>query len=242
MVPPGFQDPIDLKRTEYWKGSEMFQFSRRKIQDCQCTLPLSGLIQRTRIVVIDDKSDEFPFEILRNQGYSIDYWEDVQDLPKLETGFYDIIILDIGGVGQALDKDNEGVAVLKHLKRINPAQIVIAYSGQSYEPAQIPFFKLADQFVPKPTSAITWKEILDELMTSKLTVDYLWDGIERLLGQAGVSQERQRKVERELVKAIETNDSTWHKKISKRLGTFEGIATLLTLAGKIISLCNGGPT
>jgi len=217
----------------------MFAFRRKKILDCQCKLSLTELIQRTRIVVIDDNIAEFPIEVLKKQGYSIDHWEDVEDLPKLEKGFYDIIVLDIGGIGQVLDSENEGVAVLKHLKNHNPAQIVVAYSGQSHEPARIPFFKLADQFVPKPASAITWKETLDDLMMSKLTVDYLWHGIERLLDHARVSERRRRKIETELVKAIETGDSAWSEKVRATLGSFEGIVTLLTLAGKIVSLCSG---
>jgi DNA-binding response OmpR family regulator len=217
----------------------MFRFRRRRIQDCQATLPPSELIQRTRIVVIDDNSEEFPFEVLKKQGYSIDHWEHVHDLAKLESGFYDIIVLDIGGVGQFLDKDNEGVGVLKHLKKTNPAQIVIAYSGQSHEPARIPFFKLADQFVPKPTSAITWKEILDDVMTNRLTVAYLWEGIERMLEQAHVSRRQKQRIEAELIKAVETGNSAWQGNISRLVGTFDRLATLLTAAGKIVLLCTG---
>ncbi|MGB3087490.1 MAG: hypothetical protein WBC53_07175, partial [Phycisphaerae bacterium] len=78
----------------------------------------------TRIVVIDDEKEAFPLDVLASQGYAIDHWGDVKDLQKLETGFYDIIILDIGGVGQELDADNEGLGVLRHIKKVNPSQIV----------------------------------------------------------------------------------------------------------------------
>src|SRR4051812_24673282 len=95
--------------------SGMLGFGKKKqIMDVAQRLPLSDLIRRTRILVIDDVETEFPFKILRDQGYAIDYWSDVRDLAALERGDYDIIVLDIGGIGKELDSVNEGAGVLKH--------------------------------------------------------------------------------------------------------------------------------
>jgi hypothetical protein len=60
------------------------------------------LKKRTKILVIDDDENSFPFELLRREGYSIEHWPRVESLSPLEDGHYDIIILDIQGVAKHL--------------------------------------------------------------------------------------------------------------------------------------------
>jgi DNA-binding NtrC family response regulator len=192
-------------------------FGKKPIKEVARPVPFDELQKRTRIVVIDDKEDEFPFHVLKKQGYAIDYWPDVTDVEKLERGFYDIIILDIGGVGAELDSDNEGVGILRHIKTVNPAQIVVAYSGQSHESRRIPFFKLADQYVPKPTNAITWKETLDDLIRTKVTVDYYWDSLRALLQAQGVDQKRLDRLEKGLIAASKSGTTNAGELVSKTL-------------------------
>ena len=179
----------------------------------------------------------FPFVVLRQQGYSIDYWPDVQDIGKLEEGLYDIIILDIGGIGRELDEDDEGIAVLRHLKNRNPAQVVVAYSGQSYESAKIPFFQLADQYVPKPTSAIVWKEIIDDLIKTRMTVAYYWDTMKQLMRDAGVAPKAIKNVEMSLVKATKGDRVDLGRAVQKVAGPLENAAAIVTIGAKILSLC-----
>lgn len=212
-------------------------FWRKSIENYARKLPAEELVQRTRIVVIDDDISGFPLEVLQRQGYSIDHWPDVEDLQKLESGFYDIIILDIVGVGQELDEEMEGAAVLKHLKEINPFQVVVAYSAQSHEPERISFFQLSDQFVPKTTSAINWKEIIDDLMTSKLTVGHFWSALESLLKTKGVSSKQIKKVEKKLISASKNKTIDLSQALPKILGPLDNIGTIIVIAAKIISLC-----
>ena len=212
-------------------------FWQKSIENYARKLPAKELVQRTRIVVIDDDISGFPLEVLQKQGYSIDHWPDVKDLQKLESGFYDIIILDIVGVGQELDEEMEGAAVLKHLKEINPFQVVVAYSAQSHEPERISFFQLSDQFVPKTTSAINWKEIIDDLMTSKLTVGHFWSALESLLKTKGVSSKQIEKVEKKLISASKSKTIDLSQALPKILGPLDNIGTIIVIAAKIISLC-----
>jgi DNA-binding NtrC family response regulator len=212
-------------------------FWKRHIINYENTLPTTELVKRTRIVVIDDERTTFPFDVLQEQGYSIDHWPDVKDLAKLERGFYDIIILDIGGIGRELDEINEGISILKHLKKINPAQVVVAFSGQSYESAKIPFFQIADQYVPKPTPAITWKEIIDDLIKTKITVGHYWDTMRQTLRDAGVSEKAIKNVEASLVKAAKGRQVDLCGIIQKVAGPIENITTIASIGTKIVALC-----
>lgn len=199
-------------------------------------IPIVEQLKRTRIVVIDDVASEFPFDILRGFGYSIDHWKDVEDLQKLETGFYDIIILDIGGIGQYLDPQKEGLAVLERIKKVNPAQVVVANSGQSYDPDKIPFFRLADQFVPKPATAMLWKDTLDDLLRNKLTPDYYWNSIRTMLHDQGVSERAILKLESKLLKG-QVKPTDYPTFIRNTLGHIDNIATVSTTIGKVLTLC-----
>lgn len=210
--------------------------SNNTISNVAPSLSLESLVQRTRVLVIDDVESEFPFAILRKFGYSIDHWQDVVDLRKLETGFYDIIILDIGGVGSELDAEQEGIGVLRHIKQVNPSQIVIAHSGQSYDTEKIPFFRLADDYVPKPTNAMAWKEILDETVRSSLNAVRYWNSLRDMLISKGISDRKIRKLEKRIISASSSDDEMSSKIVNTTLGTIDNVATVASVTGKIISL------
>lgn len=204
------------------------------------TLTLPELIRRTRILVIDDRKTEFPFSFFEKEGYSISYWKDIEDLSKLESGYFDIIVLDINGVGRKLDADAEGAGVLRHLKERNPSQIIVAYSGQAHDPTRIQFFTLADQFVPKPTSALTWKEILDNLIRDKVSVEHYWASAREMLITQGKTESEIRELEQAILSAKgtgEMDEATAKDLVLGTLGTANHVATLATVIGKIILLC-----
>src|SRR4051794_8873496 len=80
------------------------------------------IVRRARILVIDD--GPFPYMALfERDGYTIQQWPDVSDLHALETGEFDLILLDLLGVGSAESSD-EGFGLLKHIRQVSPAQIV----------------------------------------------------------------------------------------------------------------------
>ena len=131
-------------------------------------IPVSNLDEmkrRTRIVVIDDE-DGFPLSIFQSEGYAIERWESVLDYGKLESGFFDIIILDIKGVASNISED-DGLGVLESLKKKNPAQIIIAYSQHSYDLNKTKFWELADETIAKPSDFLKMKSIIDSLINEQ---------------------------------------------------------------------------
>jgi len=130
------------------------------------------LRKRTRILVIDDDENSFPFEIMRKEGYAIDHWLKVENLSTLEKGEYDIMVLDIGGVAKEYT-DEDGLGILEHLKSTNPAQIVVAFSGQAFDLSKNRFWRLADDALSKPVDAAKCKRMLDNLIENKMTLSTL---------------------------------------------------------------------
>jgi len=90
-------------------------------------LSFEEIKKRARLLVVDD--NEFPYkELFERDEYQIDKWDDIEKLSKLESGYYDIILLDIQGVGES-QSEEQGFGILKHLRTTTPAQMVIAYSN-----------------------------------------------------------------------------------------------------------------
>jgi hypothetical protein len=85
------------------------------------------IVRRTRILVIDD--GEFPYgRLFKRDGYNLEKWSTLKDMGALERGDYDVVLLDLHGVGKAESSD-QGLGVLRHIRETNPAQIVVAYSN-----------------------------------------------------------------------------------------------------------------
>jgi CheY-like chemotaxis protein len=163
-------------------------------------LEFDELKKRTRILVIDDN----PFEyegLFKDAHYSLDKWDDVKDVTALEKGAFDIILLDIQGVGKGFSKD-QGFGILKHLKNVNPSQIIIAYSNSDYKLAYQDFFKLANDTLDKSQDFYNFKEAIDKHITLRFSYDYYFNIISTRLG----SNIDKTKLNKHFAKAIKKND------------------------------------
>ena len=138
-------------------------------------LSLEEIKKRARILVIDD--DEFAYVALfQKEHYSIDKWDDVQDLSKLEEGYYDLILLDIQGVGQTLSEE-QGFGVLKHLRAVSPSLIIIAYSNADYSLKYQEFFDLADSKLAKTADFVDFKRTVDDYLKKRFSFGFYFDRI-----------------------------------------------------------------
>ncbi len=96
----------------------MFSFFKSKtITEIAPALPLSELRKRARILVVDDDETAFPYKLLQKEGYNVTYWKRIENLRNLETGEYDIIVLDIQGIANPKISEDDGLGILVHVKR-----------------------------------------------------------------------------------------------------------------------------
>jgi DNA-binding NtrC family response regulator len=177
---------------------------KKKISSIQ--LPTVDILRkRTRILVIDDDENSFPFKVMRNEGYAIDYWSKVENLTKLERGEYDIIILDIGGVAKEYTPE-DGLGILEHLKNVNPAQIIVAFSGQTFDLSKNRFWRIADDSLSKPVDATKCKRMLDNLIENKMTLSHYWGVIAEILKREQVGDKNITQLEDKLTRALQNKD------------------------------------
>lgn len=144
------------------------------------SVPVDEIRKRTRILVVDD-SEFYYLPLFQNDGYTIEKWNDVVDLQKLEAGYYDLLLLDIQGVGSAQSQD-QGLGILRHLRKTAPAQIIVAYSNADWSLKYKPFFDLADAVLAKNSDYVDFKRTVDDLLKQKFSLGFYVDRIAKLGG------------------------------------------------------------
>lgn len=213
---------------------------RRRMADVVTHPPIGTLRKFTKVLVVDDEEDSFPTKALRDDGYTIEWWPQVdgRGLQRMENGEFDIVILDIQGVTPpALSDTGDALGVLRRIKDVNPAQVVVAFSSQSYDLGSVPFWKLADDAMRKPVSIVQCKEVLDRLIGEHITAAGYWNTTVRLLEARHVPEKRIRALEREVVKTIGRRGTISLEVFNNAVGTIDNVQTVFGWVLKIIALC-----
>lgn len=154
--------------------------------------------QRARILVVDDQ--EFPYQALfERDGYAITKWDDVPSMSDLESRNFDLILLDLQGVGRGQSVAGEGFGVLKHLRTTQPALIIIAYSNSNWSLTHQPFFELADATLAKTADYLDFKLAVDDLLAQKFSLGFYLSRIASEVGGSSVSMRRLQKVSRDAI-------------------------------------------
>jgi len=164
--------------------------------------PLDEIKKRARIVVIDD--NEFPYaKLFKSDGYNLDKWKDVDDLPKLESGYYDLILLDMHGVGLKQSAE-QGHGILKHLRKVCPAQIVIAYSNADWSLKFQEFFDLADNKLDKRQDYVDFKRAVDDQLKARFSMGFYVSRVGNILRASNIDEA---KLAKACEKSILSNDT-----------------------------------
>lgn len=196
-------------------------------------IPLKEIIGRVRILVIDDQ--EFPYvKLFKGDGYNVDKWKDVSKLAQIEQGDYDLILLDLQGVGAAISASDEGLGVLRHIKRVRPTQLVVAYSNAEFPLQYQPFFELADGVLQKSADYLDFKRTVDDLLQAHFSVGFQIRKIEREFSQAGLSPDKGARLAR---RALRTRDvEPLRSYLSKRVEDTITIDRVVAVAQLAISI------
>lgn len=211
-------------------------FKKEQLESIHIATDLNEIRKRARILFIDDE-DVPQVKILKAEGFSIEHWKDIKkNLNRIESGDYDIIFLDIAGVGERYSREG-AIGILKDIKKCNPAVIVIAFSGQKFDIEQTKFFKLADDVLKKDAGPVEIKTKIEEFLKEKFSVTFYWGKIRDILKEQGIGESKINKAEKVLFKSISKKDNKfftdWARKILKDEAS---IKTLTTLSAKLIEI------
>ena len=132
-------------------------------------LPRAEVLRRGRVLVLDDQEPEMLAD-LKRQGLAIDHWSSTagSNFHLLESGHYDVLLLDYGGIGKNFGPD-EGLDVLRHLKRVNPALKIVAFTARTFDASKADFFRLSDDVIRKDAGIRETLEQLESQLAQSLT-------------------------------------------------------------------------
>lgn len=239
-VGAGILNFITVKILNKLFGKNYNYIWRNKVQQIEITkaqVDIEELKKRLRIVVIDDE-DSFPVKLFQEAGYSIDKWDSVENYSKLESGFYDIIVLDITGIAKHIS-ENDGLGVLEDLKRYNPTQIIIAFSQHSFDLSKAKFWQMADDHIAKPSDFLKIKRVINNLIETKFTSHRYLNSIEELIEHSNLSLNEKNNTKKYLSNTFNSNKKIDKDKlieISKR--NMDLVSKILTLSNAVSKFFN----
>jgi hypothetical protein len=129
------------------------------------------------------------------------------------------------------------MGILRRIKSVNPKQVVVAFSGQSYDLAAVPFWKLADDALRKPVTIIQCKELLDRLIEQHVSVRGYWEKVTGLLEARQVSHRDMAKLEARVVMAAQRAAGITVEDIRDIVGTIDDLETVYVWIRRILTLC-----
>jgi len=184
----------------------MWKWKRAKvtISAMSESVPIELARKNSRLLLVDDDPEALPLSLLKDEGYNITQWEelDAGKIRRVEKGEFDVVILDIVGVVPKNVSATDGFGVLEHIKRVNPEQVVIAFSGETFDIKQAGFFEQADDRLLKPVDLVTVARMLDEILQRYYNLDHYWNAVCAILHDQGVPQSKIDKLERRLTKGL----------------------------------------
>lgn len=203
------------------------------------SVPIELARKHSRILLIDDDPEALPLSLLKDEGYNITQWEelDAGKIRRVEKGEFDVVILDIVGVAPKNVSATDGFGVLEHIKRVNPEQVIIAFSGETFDIKQAGFFEQADDRLLKPVDLVTVARMLDDVLQQYYNLDHYWKAIYAILHDQGVPQSKIEMLERRLTRALVSRQHPDPTTIlSSVLNNAETAARIALLIGRAVEI------
>lgn len=164
---------------------------------------LDDVRKRSQILIVDDQ--EWPLQRkLESDHFHVTRWFDVEDLRSLTDGSYALILLDINGVGLSQSPERQGIGILDHIKRTNPAQPVIVYSANPQAVKDTMTLASADEVMDKGRDYIAFREKIDALLLRRATPDHFIAAMNQSLGAEAAKAPKAVKL---ALKALRTGNS-----------------------------------
>ncbi len=197
-------------------------------------LSRSEIIRRGRIAILDDDIPEM-LKDLRSHGLSIDHLVSTDDpaFGRLSEAFYDLLLLDYGGIGSKFG-DDEGLDVLRFLRRVNPGLRTLAYTARTFDSSKGDFFRLCDGIVKKDSGIRETLEQIEFHLGQVLTPAYQFEALARTIG---LTRDQREQVERSLSKAIASpRRKEKALEVAKKFAKTGSEKLLETVVAKVIEL------
>jgi len=171
----------------------------------------------------------------RDHGLAVTHLKSVADIQfqALADGFYDLLLLDYGGIGARFGPD-QGLDVLRYLKPVNPSLYILAFTARTFDASKADFFRLCDGVVKKDTGIRETLEQIEIHLAEVLTPAFQMQALGKALGLTSDQQEKLEKVVSEAASRTESREEAISA--AKRLAKAGSEKVLERLVTKAIEL------
>jgi hypothetical protein len=130
---------------------------------------------KARIVVVDD--EEAPLiEKLQGDGYNITKSADIVEIDSFMRKKYDVLVLDIQGVGKNIAGKKEGWGILNYLKQEYPHLVIIVFTGADWSITKVKEqADMADFVIGKDLEYLDFKTKLDVAIKKAFSPKFHFD-------------------------------------------------------------------
>lgn len=147
------------------KKKSSYKSAMNLIYDTQ----IHTLRDRTKILIVDDEKFDV-VDMLKERKYDIYYKKDITYAIEAEP--FDIIIIDIIGIGCALGSNMGGFAVAMEIKKRYPVKQVFCYSGSTVKSEVTEKLCMIDGYILKDTDIDQWCDKLDAIIKKYCSKEY----------------------------------------------------------------------
>lgn len=115
--------------------------------------------KKLRILFVDDEDLEIT-NVLKREGYDVEHWRDVESLDQLCDGRYQVILLDVRGIGSK--NGGNGLDILKYVATHNPLIYACVFSAKPFTGEEADIIRqYAGRSITKDCTAYDLIEILE---------------------------------------------------------------------------------
>ena len=126
-------------------------------------LPIEEIKRRTQILFVDDESFENRLNEVRDAGWNVRQIQDVTNFDSEDIKAANIIFMDYKGVGLVMTASEEGIGLLKQLKKKYPDKKLVFYSGYSGTIPGHEVHNIADRWIQKHVDTVVYVDLIEEL-------------------------------------------------------------------------------
>jgi DNA-binding response OmpR family regulator len=210
---------------------------RPRLDSLAAPLSRDELLRRSRILVVDDERPDL-IDDLEHAHFAVQYVADItkDNIDLIERPLYDLVLLDFGNVGNAFGHDS-GLSLLRHMKRVNPALVVLAYTSKSLGTEHADFYRLADGVLAKDDGIGESTQKIEEALRKAHSIDNLWKGV---LAVAGIAPNSKQDLEWQALVVKGSKDrrklAILKDKVRDAIGSEAAEKVITGLVGKILEV------
>jgi hypothetical protein len=178
------------------------------------------LKEKIRILLIDDQPTDL-VQALKNEGWTVEYAEDLESFRDPHLIDAHIVCVDILGVGRKLKCDGEGQGLVKAIKGMYPTKKILMYSSQTSHNIFSDSVDMVDKRVFKDGQIYPFQKAIHDLALSVFDWDTVTAELYRKYFSAQMTEEQ---FKEKLKRALTHGKAVDVQSIAKIAGTTLGVA------------------